>query len=152
MKKKRIKYGETTIPVRKSWEDATIATWSTSSTQATQTRDFSLTLVHKAIDSAESDAHEIIYANQTNDGPKRTRRKNIKIASLDTEAFVVEWHSETPLGTIWQIQSAFTKDSQLYVLTGSTSAPSDRAKWAQIFETIVSSIAVSTHNANHTEQ
>ena len=146
MKSARLKYGETTIPLWQSWEDATISTWAVPSSQPGATEDFSLTLVQRRIPEPAVDLEQIICPSNQADGMERTRRPNIKITSLDTDAPTAEWKTKSPIGNIWQIQSAFSNESWIYILTGSTSDSEATEDWGEVFEAIVSSIKVAAQD------
>jgi len=135
-----IKYGETSIPVVHDWEDVTVSTWSVPSYQNEPAQAFSLTLVQRSLQETSVDLGALICPGAAEEGIQRTRRPSIAITSLDLEAQTAEWYTESPIGSLWQIQSAFTVESWIYILTGSAATPNAQEQWGPVFEAIVSSI------------
>ncbi|MEE2903853.1 MAG: hypothetical protein VYC39_16115 [Myxococcota bacterium] len=134
------KYGETSIPVAPEWEDATVSTWSVPSSQDEYTQAFSLTLVQRRLQEASINLDELIYPSVSEGVIQRTRRPNIPVTSLEIEARTAEWYTESPVGSLWQIQCAFTRESWIYILTGSATTRNAQKQWGPVFEEIVSSI------------
>ena len=133
-------YGETSIPVAQDWEDATISTWSVPSSQDESAQAFSLTLVQRRLQEVPNNLDELIWPGVAEGGIKRTRRPSIPVTSLEVEAQTAEWYTESPAGSLWQIQSAFTRESCIYILTGSAATRNAQEQWRPVFEEIVSSI------------